>query len=242
MRPKGVRVIEAVGLTKRYEGHLALDDLNLRVGPGELLALFGGNGAGKSTTINLFLGFIEPSSGEARLGGTVVHQKPNEARSKLAYVAENVMLYGHFSARENLRYFTELAGLRVGDREADAMLVKAGLPPEACGREVRFFSKGMRQKTGLAIAFAKKAPAIFLDEPFSGLDPSAAAELMATVRAAKQEGTAILMSTHDLFRARELADELGIMRKGKLVRRLAAAEAAHVDLQALYLETMAEAG
>jgi ABC-2 type transport system ATP-binding protein len=105
---------------------------------------------------------------------------------------------------------------------------------------VRFFSKGMRQKTGLAIAFAKQAPAIFLDEPFSGLDPAAAAELMATIRAAKAEGAAILMSTHDLFRARELADDLGIMRKGQLVRHLSAEEAAHVDLQALYLETMAE--
>lgn len=232
-------MIEAKGLTKRYESHLALDGLDLLVRPGEVFALFGGNGAGKSTTINLFLGFIPPSGGQALINGVDVGQRPAEARRHLAYVAENVMLYGHVSARDNLRYFAELGGKALSAAEADAALARVGLDRSAFGRPVRLLSKGMRQKCGLAIAFAKGAPALFLDEPFSGLDPLAAAELQAAIAALKADGRAILMSTHDLFRARELADAVGIMRKGKMVRRFAGEELAHVDLQKVYLETMA---
>lgn len=232
-------MIEAIGLTKRYDGHLALDALDLRVGPGEVFALFGGNGAGKSTTINLFLGFVPPSAGQALVNGVDMHERPAEARQHLAYVAENVMLYGHVSAKENLKYFAALGGKRLGDAEASAALTKVGLDASAHGRPVRLLSKGMRQKCGLAIAFAKDAPAIFLDEPFSGLDPLAASELQAAIAALKADGRAILMSTHDLFRARQLADAVGIMRKGKMVRRFAGEELATVDLQKVYLETMA---
>jgi ABC-2 type transport system ATP-binding protein len=233
-------MIQANDLTKRYDTHLALDGLNLDVAPGSVLALFGGNGAGKSTTINLFLGFIEPTRGQALVGGVEVAKDPAGAKRRLAYVAENVMLYGHASARENLQYFAELAGRRLSIKEAHGMLEAAGLDPAAHERQVRSFSKGMRQKCGLAIAFAKDAEALFLDEPFSGLDPLSASELAETIRRVKGEGRAVLMSTHDLFRARAIADTLGIMRRGKLVKHLTAAEAAAVDLERLYVETMTE--
>lgn len=232
-------MIQAIDLTKRYGAHTALDRLNLTVRPGQVYALFGGNGAGKSTTINMFLGFIRPDAGEARVCDLDVATRPTEAKRHLAYVAENVMLYGYASARENLQYFSELAGRRLTRAEAHAALAKAGLQEDAFERQVRFFSKGMRQKCGLAIAFAKEARVLFLDEPFSGLDPSASAELAESIRSLKDEGRSVLMSTHDLFRARSLADAIGIMRRGKLVRELGADAIATVDLERLYLETMA---
>lgn len=233
-------MIQAIDLTKRYGAHTALDRLNLTVQPGQVYALFGGNGAGKSTTINMFLGFIQPDGGQAQICGVDVATHPTEAKRHLAYVAENVMLYGYASARENLQYFSELAGRKLSKSEAHAALAKAGLQSDAFERQVRFFSKGMRQKCGLAIAFAKDARVLFLDEPFSGLDPSASAELAESIRNLKQEGRSVLMSTHDLFRARSLADAIGIMRRGKLVRELSADEIGGVDLERLYLETMSQ--
>lgn len=233
-------MIQAIALTKRYGNHLALDRLDLSVGPGEIYALFGGNGAGKSTTLNIFLGFIEATSGQALVAGMDVRRRPTEAKRHLAYVSENVMLYGYASARENLQYFSDLAGKRLTKAGAYEALARAGLPEGAFERPVRLFSKGMRQKCGLAIAFAKDARALFLDEPFSGLDPEAASELAATIQGLKAEGRAVLMSTHDLFRARTMADTIGIMRTGRLRRQLGAIEAAKVDIERLYLETMAE--
>jgi ABC-2 type transport system ATP-binding protein len=232
-------MIEAVGLTKRYGDHLALDRLDLTVQPGEVYALFGGNGAGKSTTINLFLGFVPPSAGEARVVGIDVAANPVEAKRHVAYVAENVMLYGHATARENLQYFVELSGRRLSKTDAYGALEALGLPTEAFERQVRFLSKGMRQKCGLAIAFAKGASALFLDEPFSGLDPLAATELQQAIAALKANGKAILMSTHDLFRARVLADKVGIMRCGRLVAKLEGESLRVANLEQLYVETMA---
>jgi ABC-2 type transport system ATP-binding protein len=237
-------MIEARGLTKRYGEHLALDGLDLAVAPGEVFALFGGNGAGKSTTVNIFLGFIPPSGGSATIAGHDVAgdgRAAIEAKRHLAYVAENVMLYGHASPRENLRYFASLGGMKLAPAEADAALAQVGLDAAAFERPVRLLSKGMRQKCGLAIAFAKRAPALFLDEPFSGLDPLAASELQAAIAGLKADGRAILMCTHDLFRARALADHVGIMRRGKLVRRFGRSELDGLDLERVYLETMAEA-
>lgn len=238
-------MIVARGLSKRYGEHLALAGLDLEVQAGELFALFGGNGAGKSTTVNLFLGFIPPSGGQATVAGFDVAGPAAaqfEAKRHLAYVAENVMLYGHASPRENLRYFAELGGRRLDRPALDAALAGAGLEPAAFDRPIRLLSKGMRQKCGLAIAFARQAPALFLDEPFSGLDPLAASELAQAIARLKAEGRAILMCTHDLFRARALADHVGIMREGHMVRRFARAELDGLDLERVYLETMAAPG
>ena len=132
-------MIQAMDLTKRYEdGHLALDRLNLSVSPGEIYALLGANGAGKSTTINLILGFIEPTSGTVLINGIDVTKDGLASREHVAYVSENVMLYGEFSARQNLDYFAQLGGRRGLTRsDYHGYLREAGLPEEAFERPMR---------------------------------------------------------------------------------------------------------
>lgn len=233
-------MIEAIDLTKRYEdGVLALDALNLSVKTGEVYCLLGANGAGKTTTINLFLNYIEPTSGQARINNIDVAKDPLGAKRYIAYVSENVMLYGNFTARQNLDFFAKLGGKRHLKKENyyDA-LREVGLQEKSFNQRVKQFSKGMRQKVGIAIAIIKDAPAILLDEPTSGLDPKAGAEFMETLSNLSTRGKAVLMSTHDIFRAKEIADRIGIMKEGRLVMQRSRQDLEHEDLQALYLDYM----
>ena len=234
-------MFEAAGLTKRYEdGLLALDHVSFSVYPGEIYAMLGGNGAGKTTTINLFLNFLEPTEGEARIDGIPTHRDPLKAKEKVAFVSENVMLYPNFTALQNLEYFTRLGSRRQHTRrDYEEVLHRVGLQTEAHDRRLRSFSKGMRQKCGIAIAILKDAPAILLDEPTSGLDPQAGFEFIGLLSALRAEGKAILMSTHDIFRAREVADTVGIMSRGRLVMQRNASELAGTDLEELYMTHMA---
>ncbi len=225
-------------LTKRFNGTTAVDNLTLHVGPGELFALLGPNGAGKTTTINCFLGFLTPDSGRVVIDSLDVAHEPLETKRRLAYIPEQVNLYGTFSGVENLAYFSELAGHRYPDTDLRRFLTEAGLQAEAHDRRVSGYSKGMRQKVGIAIALAKQAKALLLDEPTSGLDPSASHEFSQLLRQLRERGIAILMATHDLFRAKQDATRVGIMRHGKLAHELTAAELSHADLEKLYLETM----
>ncbi len=231
-------MLTAQKLTKRFNGTTAVDSLDLNIAPGELYALLGPNGAGKTTTINLFLGFVAPDGGQASVDGLDVAAAPLETKRRLAYIPEQVNLYGHFSGAENLAYFAELGGHRYAEAELRRFLVESGLQPEAHDRRVSGYSKGMRQKVGIAIALAKQAKALLLDEPTSGLDPSASHEFSQLLRQLRERGVAILMATHDLFRAKEDATRVGLMRHGRLVRELTAAEISHTDLEKLYLETM----
>ncbi len=228
-------------LTKRFPGASApaVDNLSLTVAPGELFALLGPNGAGKTTTINCLLGFTAPDSGRALIDGLDVACEPLETKRRLAYIPEQVNLYGYFSGVENLAYFSELGGHRYSDTELRVFLRDAGLQSEAHELRVSGYSKGMRQKVGIAIALAKNAKALLLDEPTSGLDPSAAHEFSRLLRLLRERGIAILMATHDLFRAKQDATRVGLMRHGKLAHILTAAELSHTDLEKLYLETMA---
>jgi len=233
-------MLQAINLTKRYNGHtLALDKVNFEIYPGEVFCLLGANGAGKTTTINLFLDFIPPSEGEARINGINSHQNPLEAKKYAAYVSENVMLYGNFTARQNLDYFAKLGGKpHLTREEYDRVMGEVGLSSNAFDRRVKEFSKGMRQKVGLAIARIKDSPAILLDEPTSGLDPKAGAEFMELLSKLKADGKAILMSTHDIFRSKDIADRMGIMNEGRMVMQKTREELAHEDLEKLYLSYM----
>jgi ABC-2 type transport system ATP-binding protein len=233
-------MIQAINLTKRYEdGLLALDHVSYDIFPGEVFCLLGANGAGKTTTINLFLDFIPPTEGEARINGINSHKNPLEAKKYVAYVSENVMLYGNFTARQNLDFFAKLGGKsNMSKKDYYGVMAQVGLPDKAFEQRVKDFSKGMRQKLGIAIAMVKDAPAILLDEPTSGLDPKAGAEFLLLLKRLKQEGKAILMSTHDIFRSKEIADRVGIMKEGKLVMQRTREEMAQEDLQKIYLDYM----
>lgn len=233
-------MLEAKDLTKRYEdGVLALDHLNLTVSDGEVFCLLGANGAGKTTTINLFFDFIPASSGQALIDGIDVADKPLDAKRRASYVSENVMLYGNFTARQNIDFFARLGG-RDDCRKEDYYMVlrRVGLQEKAFEQRVKNFSKGMRQKLGIAIAIIKGAPNVLLDEPTSGLDPKAAADFMELLRELRGEEKAILMCTHDIFRAKAHADRVGIMKEGRLVMVRTREELRGEDLEKLYLEYM----
>lgn len=233
-------MIEARNLTKRYEdGNLALDHVSFRVFPGQIYSMLGGNGAGKTTTINLFLNFIEPSEGEAIVNGIVTHKEPLKAKENIAFVSENVMLYPNFTALQNLDFFSRLGGkTHYSKNDYHEVLNRVGLQEDAHNKKLKGYSKGMRQKCGIAIAILKNAPAIILDEPTSGLDPKAGIEFIHLLQDLKNEGKAIFMSTHDIFRAKEISDWIGIMNNGKLVYHQPKESFVNEDIEKLYVDYM----
>jgi ABC-2 type transport system ATP-binding protein len=230
-------MLEAINLTKNYSGNIALDSLNLRIESGDIYCLLGANGAGKTTTINLFLNFIEPSSGEAKINGLDVTKNSLESKKHIAYIPEQVNLYKNLTGLENLEYFTSLAGKTdYSNEDLRQFLLDAGLQSDAINNRVSTYSKGMRQKVGIALAVAKKAEVLLLDEPTSGLDPSASNEFSELLTKLSKQGVAILMATHDLFRAKETGTRIGIMKHGKLVAEMTTDEIGHADLEKIYLE------
>jgi len=233
-------VLEAIALTKNYGEVRALRSFDLRVNSGEIYCLLGANGAGKTTTLNIFLGFVRATSGIARIDGIDVGQNPTATRKRIAYIPETVTLYGTLSGVENLDYFSKLSGIRHSVHALRAFLEQAGLAVDAHDRPLQGYSKGMRQKVGIAIAIARDAKVLLLDEPTSGLDPKASNEFSQLILAMAERGSAILMATHDLFRARETGSRIGIMRDGSLRKEFVAGEIGHRDLENEYLKTMQE--
>jgi ABC-2 type transport system ATP-binding protein len=233
-------ILKAEDLSKRYEdGVLAVDHLNLNIYPGEVYCLLGANGAGKTTTINLFLNFIPPTTGTCYIKGIDVNRDPLEAKKHVAFVSENVMLYGNFTARQNLDFFAKLGGkANLAREDYYQVMRRVSLQEKAFDQRVKNFSKGMRQKLGISIAIIKDAPAILLDEPTSGLDPKAATEFLEIMAELKTEGKAILMSTHDIFRAKEIGDRVGIMKEGRLVMERTRQELQYEDLVKIYIDYM----
>ncbi|KEQ29674.1 ABC transporter ATP-binding protein [Pedobacter antarcticus 4BY] len=231
-------MLQAISLSKNYGTYLALNQLNLTVNPGEVYCLLGQNGAGKTTTINLFLGFIEPTDGKILINNQEVTASDERRRQYIAYIPEVVMLYGNLSAIENLNYFSKLAGFEYSHLQLISFLSECGLQSTAHEQQLSGFSKGMRQKVGIAIAVAKNAQIILMDEPTSGLDPKATAEFTILVKKLAADGRSILMATHDIFNAVALATHIGIMKQGELIHTLKAADITAADLQELYLQTI----
>ncbi len=231
-------MIQLQNVNKSFKGNIAVQDLSLQVKQGEIMGLLGANGAGKSTTINMLLGFLKPDSGAISVQDMDVTQKEREVRRLSGYIPENVNLYSYLSGLENLDYFCRLAGLRYSKRELQDFLKTCGLEKEAYTKRVSGYSKGMRQKVGIAIAYAKKAKVYLLDEPASGLDPLASNELSGLLKQLAEEGATILMASHDIFRVREVCHRIGILKKGTLVKELQSEEVNANELEALYLEYM----
>lgn len=228
----------AENLTKKYGDQIALNSLNLNIEKGEIFALLGQNGAGKTTTINLFLGFIKPTEGELKVNGISVIKEPQETKKHLAYIPETVMLYPHLTGIENLKFFSVLAGFEYKTGELTYFLTKAGLQIRAHDQNLNEYSKGMRQKVGIAIAIAKEASVLLLDEPTSGLDPKASHEFSKILKELAADGTAILMATHDIFRAKEVANRIGIMKEGNLVSVINTNTISANELEEMYLKTV----
>ena len=231
--------IETNKLCKTYaDGTIALKDLDLRVAPGEIYCLLGANGAGKTTTISLLLGLSEPTSGTASVDGQSVNLHPEAARARAAYLPESVQLYDNLSGLENLEYVLGLARMSPPREELSAHLQRAGLDAKAFERRAGTYSKGMRQKVGIAMALARGVKVLILDEPLSGLDPKAAKELFETLEALAKDGASILMATHDLFRAKASAHRVGIMRAGSLLQEIDVSHVEHGELERIYLRHM----
>lgn len=231
-------MIQIRQINKSFRGKSALRNLNLQVQQGEILGLLGANGAGKTTTINMLLGFLKPDSGTVTVLEKDVIQKPQEVRQHIGYIPENVNLYPYLSGVENLDYFCRLAGLKYSSSELEEFLNTCGLESDAHHKKVAEYSKGMRQKVGIAIAYAKNAKVYLLDEPASGLDPLASNELSELLKKLASGGAAILMASHDIFRVREVCHRIGILRKGELVKELRSEDVSANELEKLYLEYM----
>ena len=233
-------MLSAMDLTKRYEdGVLALDHLNVEVNEGEIFCLLGANGAGKTTAINLMLNFIDPTDGTATINDVDAVKDPLEAKKYVSYLSENVMLYGNFTARQNLDFFTKLGGKKhIEKEEYYQVMRRVGLPERAFEMRLKHFSKGMRQRLGIAIVIMKDAPVVIMDEPTSGLDPRGAADFLGTLRELRDAGKAVFMSTHDIFRAKEIADRVGIMKEGHLALVRSREDLEKEDLERIYLEYM----
>jgi ABC-2 type transport system ATP-binding protein len=233
-------MISAQNLTKKYGDKTALNSLTLDIAPGEIFCLLGQNGAGKTTTINCFLGFTEPTSGKALINGLDVAEQSIESKRHLAYLPEVVMLYPNLTGLENLDYFSRLAGFKHDKNDLLNCLQSAGLQDADGKRRVSEYSKGMRQKVGIAIAMAKQAKALFLDEPTSGLDPKASNDFSDLLLRLKNDGVAVLMATHDIFRAKDVATRIGIMKDGSLVNILNNAQDTlqAKEIEEIYLQTV----
>jgi len=226
-------MIKLVGIFKKFDDYTALNNLCLHVQSGEIYGLLGSNGAGKSTTLNLILGFLKADSGSIDVGNSSLLKQ-----DMIGYIPENVNLYPYLSGIENLDYFCKLAGFEYSEVELSDFLNECGLQKDAHRKSISTYSKGMRQKVGIAIAYAKKAKVYLLDEPASGLDPLSSNELSELLKKLAKNGAAILMASHDLFRVRETCDKIGILKNGNLVKEMNALHVTSEELEGIYLNFM----
>lgn len=211
------RLIELDGLTKRYGDLVAVQDLSLRVAPGEVYALLGANGAGKTTALRCLATLLRPTSGTARIGGFDAVREPLEVRRRLGFLAASMGLYQRLSARELLRYFANLNGLEGGEaeRRVEEGVEAFGLAEFAdrlCGK----LSTGQRQRVSIARAVVHDPPALVLDEPTLGLDVLSSESIFRFVEGARERGRAVVFSTHQMSEVELLADRVGILAGGRL--------------------------
>ncbi|HEY7023574.1 MAG TPA: ABC transporter ATP-binding protein [Candidatus Limnocylindrales bacterium] len=210
--------IRAKALTKKYGDFTAVDKLDLTVNHGEIYGLLGPNGAGKTTTILMLLGLSEPSGGTARVLDYDPALNPTAVKRRVGYLPDNVGFYSGMTGRQNLRYTARLNRVPKAEAEdrIDALLQRVGLP-EAGDKKVETYSRGMRQRLGLADVLVKEPSIIILDEPTTAIDPAGVEEVLELVRQLADEGAAILLASHLLHQVQQVCDRVGIFVSGKLV-------------------------
>ena len=231
-------LISIQNIIKSFKNLKAVDNLSLEIKEGEIYGLLGSNGAGKSTTLNILLGFLTPDSGTALINGVDTTDNSDKARKKIGYIPENVSLYPYLTGVENLDYFCKLNDKNHSPEKLEGFLDKCGLDSEFHNMRTEMYSKGMRQKVGIAIALAKEASVYLLDEPASGLDPLASNELSALLRKLASNGAGILMASHDIFRIRETCNRIGIIKNGELLKEMETSDVSTNELENIYIEYM----
>ena len=231
-------LISIQNIIKSFKNLKAVDNLSLEIKTGEIYGLLGSNGAGKSTTLNILLGFLTPDSGTALINGVDTTDNSDEARKQIGYIPENVSLYPYLTGVENLDYFCKLNDKNHSPEKLEGFLDKCGLDSEFHNMRTETYSKGMRQKVGIAIAIAKEASVYLLDEPASGLDPLASNELSALLRKLASNGAGILMASHDIFRIRETCNRIGIIKSGELLKEMETSDVSTNELENIYIEYM----
>ena len=210
-------VIEARGLTKLYGSHRAVDAIDFSIRRGEIFGLLGPNGAGKTTTILMMLGLTETSGGSVEVLGFDPVRQPLEVKRRVGYLPDAVGFYDHLTARENLRYTARLLSLPRSDAETRISAAMESVKlADVLDKRVSTFSRGMRQRLGIAEIVMKKAEVAILDEPTSGLDPHSTFELLEMIRNLKREGVAVLLSSHLLDRVQSVCDRVALFNDGRI--------------------------
>jgi len=210
--------IETENLTKSYDGVTVVDHLNLHVRENEVFGLLGPNGAGKTTTILMLLGLTEPGSGTARVCGFNPTREPLKVKRIVGYLPEEVGFYDNLTAGENLKFIAELNNINTAEtaRRIDEVLEMSGLASDK-DMVVGKFSRGMRQRLGIADVLIKEPKVVFLDEPTSGLDPKGINQLLDLISNLPKRGTTVLLSSHQLYQVQRVCQSIGILAKGKMV-------------------------
>jgi len=216
--PDGAVVIRTIDLTKRYGDLTAVDSLNLTIHRGEVYGLLGPNGAGKTTTILMLLGLTDRSGGQVEVLGLDPARRPLSVKSRVGYLPDQIGFYDNLSAWENLFFIARLNGISrsAARQRIDAALLRMGLA-DVAGKPVKTFSRGMRQRLGVAELLLKQPQVIMMDEPTLGLDPEAAHQFLRMIQELKHEGIAILLSSHLLHQVQAVCDRVGLFQAGKLV-------------------------
>lgn len=210
--------IETQDLTKKYDGVTVVDHLNLHIKEKEVFGLLGPNGAGKTTTILMLLGLSEPASGTARVFGFDPAREPLKVKRLIGYLPEKVGFYENLTARENLKFIAELNNFSSAEasRKADEALEMVNLTDRANGA-VGKFSRGMKQRLGIADVLIKNPKVVFLDEPTAGLDPEGINSLLDLIAGLPKKGTTVVLSSHQLYQVQRVCHSIGILSKGKMV-------------------------
>ncbi len=245
-------IIEAEGLTKKYGTQIAVNHLTLQIREGEVFGFLGPNGAGKTTTLLMFLGLTEPTSGKVRIVGFDPTREPLRVKEKVGYLPENVGFYDDMDARQNLLFIARLNRIpdKVSAKKIDELLQQVGLLEEA-KKTVGTYSKGMRQRLGIAEVLVKEPKLIFLDEPTIGLDPDGTNRMLDMIHSlSREKHITIFLSSHLLDQVQRICDRVGIMLKGNLVaigpiqdlaRQKMGVEKEHYTLEELYMKYFKEA-
>jgi ABC-2 type transport system ATP-binding protein len=249
---EGQIIIEAEGLTKKYGTQIAVNSLALQIQEGEVFGFLGPNGAGKTTTLLMFLGLTEPTSGKVRVVGFDPTREPLRVKEKVGYLPENVGFYDDMDARQNLRFIARLNRIPdgVSGKKIDELLQQVGLFEEG-KKKVGTYSKGMRQRLGIAEVLIKEPKLIFLDEPTIGLDPDGTNRMLDLIHSlSRDRNITIFLSSHLLDQVQRICDRVGIMIKGNLVamgpiqelaKKKLGVEKEHYTLEELYMKYFKEA-